>query len=94
MRPRSIAVELEVKLPSLKETSHDPKAPDEATVSVYYVSEGEEVRKGEDLVEMVTDKAKFDVPCPATGVVKTLCKEEDDVVKVGEVLAILEVRDA
>ena len=84
-------MELEVKLPSLKETSGDPKAADDATVSFFYKSAGDAIEEGEDLVEMATDKATFNVPCPAKGVIKKICKEEDDVVAVGEVLAILEV---
>lgn len=86
-------MEMEAKLPSLKETSGDSKAGDQATVAVFLKEEGEEIEEGEDLVSMVTDKAGFDVPSPAKGVVKKICKEEDDVVQVGEVLAILEVPD-
>ncbi len=84
-------MELEVKLPSLKETSGDPEAGDDATVSFFYKNEGDEVDKDESLVEMATDKATFDVPSPAAGVVKKILKDEDDVVEVGETLAILEV---
>ena len=85
--------DFEVKLPSLKETSGDPKAKDEATISFYYKSPGETVEEGEDLVEMATDKATFNVPCPVTGVVKELSCEEDDVVQVGGVLAVVTVKD-
>ena len=84
-------MELEVKLPSLKETSGDAKAGDKATVSFFYKEEGETVEQDEELVAMVTDKASFDVPSPAKGVVKTILKKEDDLVHVGEVLAILTV---
>lgn len=84
-------MELEVKLPSLKETSGDPEAGDDATVSFFYKSEGDEIDEGEALVEMATDKATFDVPSPAAGVVKKILKDEDDVVEVGEALAVLEV---
>lgn len=86
-------MEIEVKLPSLKETSGDEAAGEKATVSFFYKEVGEEVAEGEELVSMVTDKATFDVPSPAKGVVKTLCKEEDDVVNVGDVLAILDVEE-
>jgi len=86
-------MELEVKLPSLKETSGDENAGDKATVSFFYKSEGEEIDKDEDLVEMATDKATFNVPCPAAGVVKKICVEEDEEAPVGAVLAILEVPD-
>lgn len=83
-------MEYEVKLPSLKETSGDPEASDEATVSFFYKDEGDEIDEGESLVEMATDKATFDVPCPKQGVIKKILVAEDDVVEVGGALAVLE----
>ena len=84
-------MEYEVKLPSLKETSGDPEASDEATVSFFYKDEGEEIDQDESLVEMATDKATFDVPSPKKGVIKKILVAEDDVVEVGGALAVLEV---
>ena len=75
----------EVKLPELGED-----AGDEAEVSFWYVEEGEEVEEGQDLVEMVTDKAAFTVPSPAGGTVGEIRMHEGDNVKVGDVLATLE----
>ena len=49
------------------------------------------MEEGEDLVEMVTDKATFNVPAPATGEIVEIVKEEDEEVAVGEVMAIMEV---
>jgi pyruvate dehydrogenase E2 component (dihydrolipoamide acetyltransferase) len=83
--------EHQVKLPSLKETSGDEDAGDEATVSFVYVSEGDGVDEGDDLVEMVTDKSTFDVPSPKSGTVKSIAVEEDQDVKVGDLLLTLEV---
>ncbi|MBI4335075.1 MAG: hypothetical protein HY589_00290 [Candidatus Omnitrophica bacterium] len=62
----------------------------EATVSYWYFEEGDKIEEGEDLVEMVTDKATFNVPSSAGGVLKEKCFEEGSVVKVGETLAVLE----
>ena len=78
---------LEVTLPPLGD---DDDAPEEAEVSFWYVDEGEAVEEGQDLVEMVTDKAAFSVPAPAGGTVTSLRVAEGDKVKVGEVIAILE----
>ncbi len=75
----------EVKLPDLGED-----AGDEATVSVWHFEEGDEVAQGDDLVEMTTDKATFNVPCPVSGVLSEILAEEGDTVQVGEVLAIVE----
>lgn len=76
---------VEVKLPELGED-----APDEATVSFFFVEEGDTVKEGEDLVEMVTDKATFEVPAPASGKVVEVKAEEEQIIKVGGVLAVIE----
>jgi pyruvate/2-oxoglutarate dehydrogenase complex dihydrolipoamide acyltransferase (E2) component len=78
--------DIEVKLPPLGKD-----APDEATVSFFYVKEGAAVKEGEDFCEMVTDKATFNVPSTVTGTVKKIVAKEDDLVAVGGILAIVEV---
>ena len=78
--------DFEVKLPPLGEG-----APDEATVSFFYVKEGDELKEGDDLCEMVTDKATFNVPSPSDGIVKRILAKEDDTVTVGDALAVLTV---
>jgi len=75
----------EVKLPDLGDD-----AGDEAVVSLWHFEEEEEVNEGDDLVEMTTDKATFNVPCPVSGILAEIVAEEDETVKVGEVLAIIE----
>jgi pyruvate dehydrogenase E2 component (dihydrolipoamide acetyltransferase) len=85
IRKESLAMAQEIKLPDLGED-----APDEAKVSFWYVEAGEAVSEGDDLVEMVTDKASFSVPSPAGGTVKEVCVAEGDMVSVGQVIAILE----
>ena len=79
--------ELEVNLPDLGED-----AGDEARVSFWYVDPGEEVEEGDDLVQMLTDKATFDVPSPAAGKVVALVAQEDQTVKVGGLLCRLETK--
>lgn len=76
---------LEMVLPELGED-----AGDEAEVSFWYVEEGEAVMEGQDMVEMVTDKAAFTVPSPADGKVKEIRAREGAKVKVGDVMAVLE----
>jgi len=60
---------------------------DKANVSYWYKSAGDSVNEGEDLVELVTDKATFNLPAPASGVLKECVAAEGDEVKVGQVLA-------
>ncbi len=62
----------------------------QATVSFWHVEEGEKINEGDDLVEMVTDKATFNVPAPAAGVVSEIMFEEGETVKVGEAIAVIQ----
>jgi len=78
----------EVTLPSLGED-----AGEKATVSFWYAEQGEEVKEGDDLLEMLTDKATFNVPAPASGKLVELKVTDNDVVQVGDVLAIMETPD-
>jgi pyruvate/2-oxoglutarate dehydrogenase complex dihydrolipoamide acyltransferase (E2) component len=78
--------QVDVKLPPLGEDAGDV-----ARISFWYVEVGEEVEKEDDLVQLITDKATFDVPSPAQGVVTELLADEDDEVRVGQVLCRLEV---
>ena len=75
----------EVKLPDLGEDGGN-----EAVVSLWHFEEGDEVHEGDDLVEMSTDKATFNVPSPRTAILSEIVADEGDTVEVGEVLAVLE----
>jgi pyruvate/2-oxoglutarate dehydrogenase complex dihydrolipoamide acyltransferase (E2) component len=68
-------------------------AGDECTVSFWHVDPGEKVKKDEPLVEMATDKAVFDVPSPHTGTLAETFVGEDDVVKVGNKIAVIETEE-
>jgi len=71
----------DVKLPDLGEDAGDV-----ATVAFWYVDAGETVEEGDELVQMLTDKATFDVPSPLAGEVKEVLAEEDQEVEVGQAL--------
>lgn len=75
---------IEVTLPELAEGVN------EATISYWHFEEGDEVEEGEDLVELTTDKATFNIPAPTSGILSEVFFEEGDTVEVGEVLAIIE----
>ena len=64
---------------------------EQATVTLWHVKQGDIVHEGDDLVEMATDKASFTVPSPKTGRLVELLVEEDQEVKVDQVLCVLEV---
>jgi pyruvate/2-oxoglutarate dehydrogenase complex dihydrolipoamide acyltransferase (E2) component len=79
--------QVEVTVP---EMGDDENKVEEATISFWYADEGEDVKEGDDLVEVVTDKADFHIPAPASGKLVERRAEEDDVVSVGDVIAIIE----
>lgn len=63
---------------------------EKATVSYWYFDEGQEVKEGDELIEMATDKAVFNVPSTASGILKKKMVQDGQEVKVGGVLAIIE----
>ncbi len=63
---------------------------EKATVSYWFVQKGGQVNEKDDLVELATDKATFNLPSPATGTVTDIYFNEGDTVKVGDVLATIE----
>ncbi|MDD5292136.1 MAG: biotin attachment protein [Candidatus Omnitrophica bacterium] len=63
---------------------------DKATVSYWLFEVGQPVKEGEDLVEMATDKAVFNVPSTITGILKQKVAQDGDEVKVKSVLAVIE----
>ncbi len=74
----------DIKLPPLAE------GVDSASISYWFKQPGEPVKKGEDLVELVTDKATFTMPSPLDGKIKELLINEGDSARVGQVIATIE----
>ena len=79
---------IEIQLPELGDDG-----PEEGQVSFWLVDAGEEVSEGDDLVEILTDKATFNIPAPAAGTLAEVLANEGDTVKVGETLAVLEAKE-
>jgi pyruvate dehydrogenase E2 component (dihydrolipoamide acetyltransferase) len=76
------------KLPDLGEGIH------EGEVLAVPVSVGDQVKEGDTIIEVETDKAAVEIPSPFTGrVEKILCKP-GDVVKVGDVLMVFSEAEA
>ncbi len=61
-----------------------------ATVSYWYYKVGEKVSEKDDLVELTTDKATFNLPSPCSGTLSEINFSEGDTVAVGEVLGVIE----
>jgi pyruvate dehydrogenase E2 component (dihydrolipoamide acetyltransferase) len=68
------------KLPDLGEGIH------EGEVIAVPVSVGDEVKEGDPILEVETDKASVEIPSPYTGKVDEILVKPGDIVKVGDVL--------
>jgi len=62
----------------------------EATINKWLVAEGATVKEDDPLVEVATDKVDSEVPAPAAGTIVSLMATEGSVVRIGEIIAILE----
>jgi 2-oxoglutarate dehydrogenase E2 component (dihydrolipoamide succinyltransferase) len=58
----------------------------EVVIGAWLKSVGDTVQKDEDLVELETDKATFDLPAPAAGVLTQILKRAGDSAAVGDVI--------
>ncbi len=74
----------ELKLPKMGESVA------EATVTNWLKSVGDTIEADEAVLEIATDKVDSEVPSEVDGVLVEICYNTDDVVQVGEILAIIE----
>ncbi len=75
---------IEVKVPSLPESVSD------GTLVNWKKRPGEAVKRGENLVDLETDKVVLDIPAPADGVLGEILRQEGAVVTTGDVIATLQ----
>ena len=61
-----------------------------ATVACWHVKPGDCVNAGDDIAEVVTDKATFNVEAPASGKLKSIAVAEGKEELVGVVLGVIE----
>jgi pyruvate dehydrogenase E2 component (dihydrolipoamide acetyltransferase) len=78
----------EFKLPELAENVTS------ATVSKILVSSGETIGQDQNVIELETEKAAMEVPCPQGGVIKEILVKEGDEVKIGQVILHLDSQGA
>jgi pyruvate dehydrogenase E2 component (dihydrolipoamide acetyltransferase) len=60
----------------------------EGEIVRWLVKEGDEIKEGQPLVEVETDKALAEIPSPRTGVILRILAKEREIVKVGQVIVI------
>ncbi len=73
----------EVRMPAFSQTMES------ATILEWLVAPGEEVRQGQPLAEVATDKVNMELESPADGTVEELLVEPGDTADVGSVVATL-----
>src|SRR2546423_11277699 len=73
-----------VKMPQLGESIT------EGTISKWLKQPGDQVKKYEGLVEIITDKVNAEVPAPLAGVLKEIKVKEGTTVTVGTEIAVIE----
>lgn len=66
---------------------------EEGTILEWYVTQGQQVKEGDPLVQMETDKVVADIPSPRKGVVAFMHGSVGDVIKVGSPLVEIETND-
>lgn len=77
--------EIELLMPKMGESVA------EATITKWLKAEGDQVEAEEPVIEIATDKVDSEIPAPEDGVIKKILFKEDDVVKVGQAIAIIEI---
>ncbi len=80
-------MKFEVRLPGLGEDSTYV-----VTVSGWLAEVGDELKEGDDLLELTTDKAAFSMPAPKDGVLTELLVHDGDEINVGDIVCIFELK--
>jgi 2-oxoglutarate dehydrogenase E2 component (dihydrolipoamide succinyltransferase) len=77
-------MQIEVKVPALSESIS------EATLLAWHKKEGEAVKRGENLIDIETDKVVLELPAPQDGVLSKIVKGDGSLVASGEVIAMID----
>jgi 2-oxoglutarate dehydrogenase E2 component (dihydrolipoamide succinyltransferase) len=75
--------EFKIQMPKLGESVQ------EATITKWFVKEGDRVEEDEPLFEVATDKVDSEIPSPVEGIIKKIAFGVNALVPVGEIVAII-----
>ena len=64
---------------------------EEATITNWFVKEGDKIEEDDNLLEIATDKVDSEIPSPVEGIVKKILFKQDEVVAVGTVIAVIDI---
>lgn len=79
---------VEVKVPALSESVA------EATLLSWHKREGEQVDRGENLIDIETDKVVLELPAPAAGILAKIIQDDGTTVTSGEIIATIDTEAA
>jgi len=71
---------IKLKLPGLSEGTES------AVITSWHAEENDHIERGQDLLEVATDKATFDVPAPYSGVLVKIIKKSGEEVRTDEII--------
>jgi 2-oxoglutarate dehydrogenase E2 component (dihydrolipoamide succinyltransferase) len=63
----------------------------EATITRWFKKEGDKVEEDDTLLEIATDKVDTEIPSPVEGILIKVLYKENDVVPVGQVIAVIDM---
>ena len=63
---------------------------EEATITRWFVKEGDRVEEDDVLLEIATDKVDSEIPSPVEGIVKKVMYQQDETVAVGSIIAVID----
>ena len=66
---------------------------EEGTIIRWFKNEGDSVKEGEPLLEVLTDKVNMEVEAPESGVLRKIFAQTDDIVPVKDPIAIIGTAD-
>ncbi|MFW5644647.1 MAG: dihydrolipoamide acetyltransferase family protein [Bacteroidota bacterium] len=64
---------------------------EEATITKWFVKEGDKVVEDDVLLEIATDKVDSEIPSPVEGVIQKIMYKQDETVAVGSVIAVIDL---
>jgi len=77
--------EFKIQMPKLGESVQ------EATITKWFVKEGDKIEEDESLFEVATDKVDSEIPSPVEGIVKKIMFPVNSLVPVGETVAVITI---
>ena len=66
---------------------------EEGTIIKWFFNEGDSIKEGEPLLEVMTDKVNMEVEAPESGVLRKILAQPDDIVPVQDAIAIIGTAD-